>query len=128
VSALNAGGERGIIGPCFNPASVVAAVLVRDLAGGVLFRGRSERMSAGTGAFVDVVLHGRTAAGVPTPGPALSRRHQVRAEVVLLVEEDPAQITCGVIAPTLEVFDIATGSTVFTMPFVAVAGVEPQPF
>jgi len=29
---------------------------------------------------------------------------------------------------TLEVFDIATGRTIYTMPFAAVAGVDPQPF
>ena len=55
VSVLNAGGEGGIINPCFNPGPLVAAVAIRDLGGALLFQSRTKPVLAGAGTFVDVV-------------------------------------------------------------------------
>jgi hypothetical protein len=155
VSVLNAD-DGGVINPCVNPGALVAAVLIRNVHGGVLFKVRSERVPAGMGTFVDFIPppeDGRPQA--PGVLPRAAKRVQVRAEVYIAlgpipddglpVPEDgqpPPEdgqpipedgtpglrraISCAM--PTLEVFDVATGRTEFTMPFAEVGGVNPQPF
>ena len=132
MGVLNAGDEGGGINPCFNPGALVAAVLIRDLRGATIFKSRTEPVEGGAGTFVDAVpvpdakdstTGARTPGGVPPPTPI--RRLQVRAEV-LIVAEDPVRLQCGDVALTLEVFDVASGRTEFTMPFSEVM-FNPQP-
>jgi hypothetical protein len=54
VSLLN-GGDRGIINPCFEPTTAIAAVRIRGQRGGVLFKSRTEKALEGEGTFVDFV-------------------------------------------------------------------------
>ena len=70
------------------------------------------------------------------------RRAQVRAEVAIELQPIPDDGRCADDAVarrqaqrllrnvhlTLEVFDVATGRTAFTMPFAEVGGVDPTPF
>ena len=137
VSLLNAGNQAGIINPCmYPPDPVMATVVVRNLLGGALFKADTEKLSAGMGTFVDVppdpTATSRTPGGLPAPA-----RRQLRVEAVVLipVPDDEACQTEAVrralarqVQLTLEVYDVATGRTEFTMPFLAVAGVEPTPF
>ena len=45
------------------------------------------------------------------------------------LEADGAvRVRCGGVALTLEVFEVATGKTAFTVPFAEVGGIEPTPF
>jgi hypothetical protein len=139
VSLLNAGNQAGIINPCFYPPDpIMATVVVRNMLGGALFKADTEKLSAGMGTFLDVPPDPTAATSVRTPGglPASARR-QLRVEAVVLipVPDDEACQTETVrralarqVQLTLEVYDVATGRTEFTMPFVAVAGVEPEPF
>jgi hypothetical protein len=132
VSLLN-GGEGGVINPCFNPATAIAAVRIRGQRGAVLFTTRTEKVGESEGSFVDVVpfTDVRDPSGARTPGGLpVNRRLQVYVDVVVLVERDdavPPGEPLNVIL-TLEVYDAATGRTEFTMPFVEVGGIEPTPF
>ena len=139
VSLLNAGNQGGIIEPCFYPPDpVMATVVVRNLLGGVLFKGDTEKLPTGMGTFVDVPPDPTAATSTRTPGgPPAPARRQLRVEAVVLipVADDAACQTRAVLRAlrrqvqlTLEVYDVATGWTAFTMPFAAVAGVEPEPF
>jgi hypothetical protein len=116
ISILNGNEAGGIIGPCFR---------VFDAAGTLLFETTAAPVPGGEGTFVDFT---------PPPGGAVVRA-QLRAEVELLpavrprrLVDTPDPVRRRNVHVTLEVFDTASGRTVFTMPFAAVAGVEPQPF
>jgi hypothetical protein len=114
ISIVN-GNERGIIAPC---------VRVRDADGRLLSEWDSGPVLPGVGTFVDFVPDG----GVPATAAS---RLQLRAEVELLPAVTPAGALRRLqrrVLPSLEVFDTATGSTVFTLPFAEVAGINPQPF
>jgi hypothetical protein len=138
VSLLNAGNQTGIIGPCFFPPDpVMATVVVRNLLGGALFKADTEKLSAGMGTFVDVPPDPTATTSSRTGGLPASARRQLRVEAVVLlpVPDDDACQAEEVLRAlrrqvqlTLEVYDVATGRTEFTMPFVAVAGIDPQPF
>ena len=139
VSVLNAGVAGGVINPCFYPPDpIMATVVVRNLLGGVLFKADTEKLPAGMGTFVDVPPDPTAATGARTPGgPPAPARRQLRVEAVVLipVADDAACQTTAVLRAlrrqvqlALEVYDVATGRTAFTMPFAAVAGVEPTPF
>ena len=65
VSFLNAGGEGGVINPCVNPGSLVAAVAIRDLGGALLFQSRTKPVLDGAGTFVDVLNPSPTTARIP---------------------------------------------------------------
>jgi hypothetical protein len=138
VSLLNAANQGGTINPCFLPDPVVATVVVRDLLGRARFEAGTEKLLPGMGTFVDVAPDPKTATSTRTPGeiPAPARR-QLRLEAVVQipVADDEACQTEAVrrglrrqVQLTLEVYDVATGRTAFTMPFVAVAGIDPEPF
>jgi hypothetical protein len=116
----------------------MATVVVRNMLGGALFKADTEKLSAGMGTFVDVPPDPTAAASARTPGgfPAPARR-QVRVEAVVLLPtpedglcqpEDVRRALGRQVQLTLEVYDVATGRTEFTMPFVAVAGIDPTPF
>jgi hypothetical protein len=53
----------------------------------------------------------------------------VYVDAVVFVEQDDA-MPRETLKPmlTLEVYDVATGKTVFTMPFAEVGGIDPTPF
>jgi len=146
VSVANA---AGVFNACFTPEVLVSAVRFRDLAGALLFESKGEVLTDGMGMSVD--FQPIPDDGAPSPGGALtpgpvpapavrSRRLQVRAEIVIgpvpndglpvpddgvPVPEDGRAI-CGGVLLTLEVFDVVTGRTAFTMPFAKVA-FNPQP-
>jgi hypothetical protein len=66
--------------------------------------------------------------GTPPPSgtPIRNGRAQLRAEVDFdAIPEDGLNRSAHV---ALEVFDTATGKTVYTMPFAEAAGIEPTPF
>jgi hypothetical protein len=138
VSLLNAGNQAGIINPCFYPPDpIMATVVVRNMLGGALFKADTEKLSAGMGTFVDVPPDPTATTSSRTGGLPASARRQLRVEAVVLlpVPDDDACQTEEVLRAlrrqvqlTLEVYDVATGRTEFTMPFVAVAGVDPTPF
>ena len=133
VSILNAGHEVGIIQPC---------VHVWSVAGRLLFARSAGELPEGVGTFADFTPPSATAVASVT---SLRARAQVFAEVVFAAHShspgmafppdpiyppDPIDTLTpdpGVLT-TLEVFETTTGRTVFTMPFAAVAGVDPQPF
>lgn len=110
ISVLNAGEAGGIIEPCAR---------FFGLDGTLLFEADGGPLSAGTGGFVDF--------DPLPPGPA--RIPGLRAQLRVEVEIVPAVYPPDPISPprarrgdvhlTLEVFDAATGQTVYTMPFVA---------
>jgi hypothetical protein len=115
ISIVNAGAARGIIEPCFR---------VWDAAGTLLFETDGGPLPGGVGTFVDF--------NAPATGAGF--RTQLRAEVELVPAVRPADpeawlatLRQGLLL-SLEVFDTATGQTVFTTPFATVAGVEPTPF
>jgi hypothetical protein len=116
MNVLNAGDDGGIINPCFH---------VFDLDGTLLFELEAGPLPAGAGVFTDF--------NPLPPGPARvpGHRAQVRAELELVpavFPPDPVatpRVRRDAFHLTLEVFDIATGQTVYTMP-VAV-GFNPQP-
>jgi hypothetical protein len=116
VSVVNAGDLGGIINPCMR---------VLDLEGTVLSEVDGGPLPAGGGTFADFDL-----AADPTRAPGF--RAQMRVEVELLPAVLPPDLAPGLamagteIHLTLEVYDTATGRTVFTMPFAAV-GFNPQP-
>jgi hypothetical protein len=89
------------------------------------------------GTFVDVPPDPTATTSSRTGGLPASARRQLRVEAVVLlpVPDDDACQAEEVLRAlrrqvqlTLEVYDVATGRTEFTMPFVAVAGIDPQPF
>jgi len=124
VSVLNAGDVGGIIEPCAR---------VWDATGALLFDAETGPLPGGAGTFVDFAP-----VSPPSGTPTRSTRVQLRAEVELLPAVFPPDPIAGrglrrpEVHLNLEVFDTATGRTVYTLPFVvpfvAVAGVEPQPF
>jgi hypothetical protein len=141
VSVFNARFDRReLLGPCAVPDALVATVVIRDLQGRALSRGRSGPVADGTGDFVDFApLPGAgapSAAGARTPGrpvPAARQRLQVRAEVVVASADagatprEPARRRCrDEVMLTLEVFNTASGRTAFTLPLNEVA-FNPQP-
>ena len=125
ISILNAGETGGVIDPCFRVLDATGALL-SEVDGGPL--------AGGAATFIDFIA---------TPGGAAGARLQLRAEVVFEPATDgqapanPAEYPPDPVAVllrhrsvlvSLEVFDTATGQTVFTTPFAAVAGIEPTPF
>ncbi len=117
VSVLNAGEVGGIIAPC---------VRFLDLDGTLLLEAVPEPVAAGVGAFMDF----DPLPPGPTRTPGFRRQLRVEVELVPAVHPpDPAappRARRSDVHLTLEVFDTATGRTVYTMPFVAV-GFNPQP-
>jgi hypothetical protein len=144
VSVLNAGSDGGTINPCFNPNLTGFVVKVSGPAGRVLFESQHKALSQGTGAFTDFVPvadDGVTATGARVPGDATrALRAQMRAEVAIELEPIPNDGRCTDDAVarrharrllrnvhlTIEVYDVATGRTAFTMPFSDVM-FNPQP-
>jgi hypothetical protein len=136
VSVLNAGNDGGIINPCMNPDLAGFVVKISGLAGQVLFESRGKAVPEGRGAFADFVA-------IADDGAASrGRRAQVRAEVSVELQpilEDGScededlvrRLTRRLLRNvhlTLEVFDVASGRTVYTLPFAEVAGIDPTPF
>jgi hypothetical protein len=129
ISVLNGAGERSMVNPL---------VRVRDATGRLLAEVDAGRVTGGTGGFVDVVPMAGDGAGTTTP--TLSRsgaRLQVRVEIQIRSwalpgsdEDDLAALRrlLARVIPTLEVFDTATGRTIYTVPYAEVAGIEPTPF
>ena len=130
VSVLNAGGEVGTIGPCFNPHLDGFVVKISGPAGRVLFESHHKTLRQGVGTFTDF-----------TPDGGLrERRSQMHAQVAIQLTPVPEDGRCTDDAVarrqarrllrqvhlTLEVFDIATGRTAFTLPFSEVM-FNPQP-
>jgi hypothetical protein len=116
VSLLNVGVEGGVIAPCVEPEPLVGKVAIRGLDGATLFESVTSKLLPGTASFVDFSPLS-TATRIPTL--STNRRLPIRVEVSFS-EEDLLRIQEGGIALTLEVFDIVTGRTEFTMPFAAV--------
>ena len=117
VSILNSGDLGGIINPC---------VRVWDAAGTLLVETETGPLPGGLGTFVDFVPVPEDGTPPPSGTPLRNGRAQLRAEVDFdSVPEDG--LTRGAHV-ALEVFDTATGKTVFTMPFAEAAGIEPTPF
>ena len=130
VSVLNAGGDGGIIGPCFNPHLDGFVVTISSPAGRVLFESHHKTLVQGVGTFTDFA----------PDGGLRERRSQMRAQVALQLVPIPEDGRCtddGVarrqarrllrqVHLTLEVFDVATGRTAFTLPFSEVM-FNPQP-
>jgi hypothetical protein len=129
ISVVNAGEALG---------TIAAYVRILDLAGTVLAERRGRTLSEGIGTFVDVALGGGSSTGTALPGATRPTRAQVRAEVFIeylpvaadgqIVPDDEAAVLAlqRNVRLTLEVFEVATGRTSFTMPFVA-KGFDPQP-
>ena len=129
MSIVNAGDAQGTINPC---------VRVWDAEGRLLFELDAGLVSPGLGTFVDFQPVPDDGSPPPSGTPVRSGRAQVRAEVIFLPVPDdgmpPGDPTAFQralqrdIHLTLEVFDTATGQTVYTSPFAAVAGIDPEPF
>jgi hypothetical protein len=133
VSVLNAGNVGGIINPCSNPALAGFVVTLASPAGRVLFESPHKELPEGRGAFTDFIP-------VPNDGVTRNRRAQVRADVAIELSPVPNDGRCTDDAVvrrharrllrnvhlTLEVFDVSTGQTAFTMPFSEVM-FNPQP-
>ena len=130
VSVLNAGNEGGTINPCFNPDLAGFVVTISRPAGRVLFESHNKTLLQGLGTFTDF-----------TPDGGLrERRSQIRAQVAIKLSPIPEDGRCTDDAVarrharrllrnvhlTLEVFDVATGRTAFTLPFSEVM-FNPQP-
>ena len=146
VSLLNAGTIGGTIGPCFNPDLAGFVVTIAGPAGRVLFELHHKMLTAGVGTFTDFIPlleDGATPAGTRVPGDGSlvrGRRAQVRALVAIELQHIPEDGRCADddvarrqaqrllrnVHLTLEVFDVATGRTAFTMPFSEVM-FNPQP-
>jgi hypothetical protein len=134
VSVLNAGNEGGTVNPCFNPALAGFVVKLSSPAGRVLFEAPHKALPEGRGAFTDFIQP------PPEDGVTRNRRAQVRADVAVELQPipDDGRCTDDAVARrharrllrnvhlTLEVFDVATGQTAFTIPFSEVM-FNPQP-
>ena len=129
VSLVNAGDVRGIINPCFKIWDAQARLIAETDLGRVR-RGRS------VSAEYQPVANDRTPGGAPIPDDG---RVLVRVEVELLtvaadgtptplILEDRAALRhlLGSVIPSVEIFDLATGKTAYTLPFARVA-FNPQP-
>jgi hypothetical protein len=133
VSVLNAGNEGGTINPCFNPALAGFVVKLSSPAGRVLFESPHKALPVGRGAFADFTP-------LPEDGATRNRRAQVGADVAIELQPIPegGRCTDDAVARrqawrllrnvhlTLEVFDVGTGQTAFTIPFSEVM-FNPQP-
>ena len=130
VSVFNAGNEGGTVNPCFNPDLAGFVVTISRPAGRVLFESHHKTLLQGVGTFSDF-----------TPDGGLrERRSQMRAQVAIALIPTPEDGRCADDAVarrqarrvlrnvhlTLEVFDVATGQTAFTLPFSEVM-FNPQP-
>jgi hypothetical protein len=147
VSVLNAGEVGGTVNPCFHPDLAGLVVTLAGPAGRVLFESRHKALPTGIGTFTDFAPIPED--GITGPGGAVvrARRVQMHAEVAIELQpipEDGAPVPndgkCADDAVarrharrllrnvhlTLEVFDVATSRTAFTMPFSAVM-FNPQP-
>jgi hypothetical protein len=126
ISVLNATGGK---------VTVAARLTVLDLAGRLLFEQRSSRIPASAGTFVDFTPPA-PALGTALPGTtSRPARAQVRAAAAIEFIEDGRVLEAAEVADrglhrgvrlTLEVYDAASGRTLFTLPFEAV-GFDPQP-
>jgi hypothetical protein len=119
ISVFNSGGTRAIINPCFR---------VFDADGALLFEADADPVPSGVGASIEFtpVPEDGLPSGTPSDGRAL-----VRVEVEPIPNDGlpGARLRLlRIMLPTVEVFDTATGRTVFTMPFAEVGGVDPTPF
>ena len=126
ISIVNTGGVRSVINPCTR---------IWDAAGTLLFETDAGPMWGGVGTFVDFTPPPDDGVPPPTGDPIPGAgRVQLRVEVELVPAVQPAVPAASrlVFRPdihlTLEVFDTATGQTVFTTPFAAVGGIDPTPF
>jgi hypothetical protein len=141
VSVLNAGEAGGVIDPCFHPDLAGFVLTVAGPAGRVLFQSRHATVQQGTGTFSDfapALDDGSTT--VPGGTVVRARRAQMHAEVAIELTPIPDDGRCaddavarrharGLLRSvhlTLEIYDVATGRTVFTMPFSDVM-FNPQP-
>ena len=126
ISVLNTGGARSVINPC---------VRIWDAAGTLLFEMDGGLVWGGVGTFVDFGPPPDDGVPPPTGGPIRDgNRVQLRVEVELVPAVQPAVPPASRLSfrpdihLTLEVFDTATGQTVYTTPFAAVGGIDPTPF
>ena len=127
LSLVNAGDAKGVIGPCFR---------VWDADGRLLFQYDAGQVGPGLGTFVDFAPIPDDGTPPPSGTPVRGGRAQLRADVTFQPvpddgRPDPAAFVRALqrdIQVTLEVFDTATGRTVYTSPFAEVAGIDPQPF
>ena len=144
VSVLNMANVGGIIAPCMSPDLAGFVVRIASPAGRLLFESHHKALATGIGTFTDFVPvpeDGVTATGARVPGDAArGRRLQLRAEVAveLAPVPDDGRCTDDAVARrqarrllrnlhlTLEIYDVATGRTAFTLPFAAVM-FNPQP-
>ena len=143
VSVLNAGNEGGIIEPCFTPDLAGFVVTIAGPAGRVLFESPHRALPVGMGTFTDFVppLEDAATSGARVPGDGAlvrGRRVQLRAAVAFELSPVPGgQCTeeearrqmrrlLRSVHLTLEVFDLVSGRTAFTLPFSEVM-FNPQP-
>jgi hypothetical protein len=133
VSVLNAGNVGGVINPCIRPDLAGFVVKLTGPSGRVLFESPHKALPEGRGAFTDFVP-------IPEDGVTRNKRAQVRADVAVELEPIPEDGRCTDDAVarrhawrllrnmhlTLEVFDVGTGQTAFTIPFSEVM-FNPQP-
>jgi hypothetical protein len=120
LSVLNASGSGGLVQP---------RVRVREATGVLLFRANGAPLPAGGGTVID--FQPVPDDGQPAGGPVPDDNHVqlgVEVELVRAVYPPdpiaPPRFRAADVHLTLEVFDIATGRTIFTMPF---APGRPQP-
>jgi hypothetical protein len=142
VSVLNMANVGGTINPCMSPDLAGFVVRIATPAGRLLFESHHKELATGIGTFTDfspVPDDGVTATRVPGDA-ARGRRAQMHAEVAIELQPvpDDGRCTDDAVARrlarrllrnvhlTLEVYDVATGRTAFTMPFAAVM-FNPQP-
>lgn len=115
--------------------TVAARAQLLDLAGRLLVDRRGAAVPAGAGTFVDFTVPALTG-GTTMPGTVTRpARTQLRAQIavefadggrVLTPDEVAARGLRRTVRLTLEVYDLATGRTLFTLPIEAV-GFDPQP-
>ncbi len=141
VSVLNAGTVSGIA-PCVTPDLAGFVVTIAGASGRVLFESPQRALPAGIGAFTDFVPPLEDAAtGARVPGDGvLARGRRVQLHAAVAVELTPvhddrctaqearrqARRLLRGVHLTLEVFDLASGRTAFTLPFSEVS-CNPQP-
>jgi hypothetical protein len=142
VSVLNAGTVGGIA-PCVIPDLAGFVVTIAGASGRVLFESPHRVLPVGMGTFTDFVppLEDAATGGARVPGDgALARARRVQLRAAVAVELSPivddrcteqearrqARRLLRGVHLTLEVFDIASGRTAFTLPFSEVS-FNPQP-